>query len=375
MDRREFQAGKFRYGFNGKENDKWAFSQIQDYGFRLYLQALGRFASVDPLTTSYPWYTPYQFAGNMPIGATDLDGLEQQIMPYLKLKDGWNQGGILGVGVYGITNMVSIGVNGTTSTVTGYYELGKYAVSAASGDRNVLEDAQKVYNKGKEAAVTFIQAPIDTQADIIFSCETLQFGYEFWLGGGRDLTKYLASKTPLAQLSKLPPVIKLSNKVTTLTINDYVEKFGQLPRHLDNLGSEIQKGVRKLELGECQASDELMAHLTAKYGVEVAQTFVVPLGSSKGYFQLYFGALTTVAFEVAIDNSYVFWLSHTHPTWLGFGYLPFQASKTDMLNFADNINTFNNTINLRQRTSKIIPVNADGSFLLLLSVLVQQILE
>ena len=33
--------------------------------------------SVDPLTSSYPWYTPYQFAGNKPIWAVDLDGLEE----------------------------------------------------------------------------------------------------------------------------------------------------------------------------------------------------------------------------------------------------------------------------------------------------------
>jgi HNH/Endo VII superfamily nuclease toxin with a HHH motif len=33
--------------------------------------------SVDPLTKSYPWYTPYQFAGNNPIRFVDLDGLEQ----------------------------------------------------------------------------------------------------------------------------------------------------------------------------------------------------------------------------------------------------------------------------------------------------------
>ena len=32
--------------------------------------------SVDPLAPSYPWYAPYQFAGNTPIIAIDLDGLE-----------------------------------------------------------------------------------------------------------------------------------------------------------------------------------------------------------------------------------------------------------------------------------------------------------
>jgi RHS repeat-associated protein len=68
----------YRYGFNGKENDKdFGNAQlIQDYGFRLYNPAIGKFLSVDPLTESYPWFTPYQFAGNTPIQAIDLDGLE-----------------------------------------------------------------------------------------------------------------------------------------------------------------------------------------------------------------------------------------------------------------------------------------------------------
>jgi hypothetical protein len=37
---------------------------------------------VDPLTKEYPWYTPYQFAGNRPIVAIDIDGLEPQEHPY-----------------------------------------------------------------------------------------------------------------------------------------------------------------------------------------------------------------------------------------------------------------------------------------------------
>ena len=49
---------------------------IQDYGFRLYNPAIAKFLSVDPLAPEYPWYTPYQFAGNMPIRYIDLDGLE-----------------------------------------------------------------------------------------------------------------------------------------------------------------------------------------------------------------------------------------------------------------------------------------------------------
>jgi RHS repeat-associated protein len=69
-----YDPTKYRYGFNGKEDDdEWS---KQDYGFRIYDGRIGRFLSVDPLTKDFPWYTPYQYAGNSPIYAIDLDGLE-----------------------------------------------------------------------------------------------------------------------------------------------------------------------------------------------------------------------------------------------------------------------------------------------------------
>ena len=66
MPGRKFDAGSsYRFGFNGKENDPETYGEgnIYDYGFRIYNPRLGRFLSVDPLTSEYPWYTPYQFAG------------------------------------------------------------------------------------------------------------------------------------------------------------------------------------------------------------------------------------------------------------------------------------------------------------------------
>ena len=71
---------RYRYGFNGKERDEsgeWGDLTHYDYGFRIYNPGIAKFLSVDPLTKSYPWYTPYQFAGNKPIAAIDLDGLEE----------------------------------------------------------------------------------------------------------------------------------------------------------------------------------------------------------------------------------------------------------------------------------------------------------
>ncbi|MCB9224222.1 MAG: RHS repeat-associated core domain-containing protein [Crocinitomicaceae bacterium] len=74
----------YRYSFNGKEKDDEISGNgnIYDYGFRIYNARLGKFLSTDPLSGNYPWYTPYQFAGNKPIWAIDIDGLEEWIYVY-----------------------------------------------------------------------------------------------------------------------------------------------------------------------------------------------------------------------------------------------------------------------------------------------------
>lgn len=74
-------ANGYRYGFNGKENDNEVKGNgnQQDYGMRIYDPRLGRFLSVDPITSKYPELTPYQFASNSPIWGVDWDGLELRI--------------------------------------------------------------------------------------------------------------------------------------------------------------------------------------------------------------------------------------------------------------------------------------------------------
>lgn len=78
-------ASKYRYGFNGKENDNdvkldASNNEIaggeQDYGMRIYDPRVGKFLSLDPLQKQFPFYSPFQYSGNSPIVAVDLDGLE-----------------------------------------------------------------------------------------------------------------------------------------------------------------------------------------------------------------------------------------------------------------------------------------------------------
>jgi RHS repeat-associated protein len=69
----------YRYGFNGKEDDRetgW-----QDYGMRVYRPGLGRFLSVDPIGKSFPWNSVYSFAEGDPINYVDIDGMERGVVP------------------------------------------------------------------------------------------------------------------------------------------------------------------------------------------------------------------------------------------------------------------------------------------------------
>jgi len=90
---RAWRAGdnsKYQYAFNGKENDNEVEGEgnFQDYGRRMYDDRLGRFISVDPITAKYPYYSPYQFAGDKPIWAVDMDGLEDVIYFHVKQLNG-----------------------------------------------------------------------------------------------------------------------------------------------------------------------------------------------------------------------------------------------------------------------------------------------
>lgn len=72
------EKDNYRFGFNGQEKDNEAkgLGNSINYLARLYDTRLGRFMSVDPLTSKFPTLTPYQFASNTPIQAIDLDGKE-----------------------------------------------------------------------------------------------------------------------------------------------------------------------------------------------------------------------------------------------------------------------------------------------------------
>ncbi|NOQ26265.1 MAG: hypothetical protein GQ564_12950 [Bacteroidales bacterium] len=73
--RTETETSQKRYKYVGKERDEE--TGLYYYGARYYAAWICRFVSVDSLQFDYPYYTPYQYAGNKPISYIDLDGLEE----------------------------------------------------------------------------------------------------------------------------------------------------------------------------------------------------------------------------------------------------------------------------------------------------------
>ncbi len=68
----------YRYGFQGQEMDDEIKGEGNslNYTFRMHDPRVGRFLSIDPLDSSYPWNSPYAFSENRVIDGIDLEGRE-----------------------------------------------------------------------------------------------------------------------------------------------------------------------------------------------------------------------------------------------------------------------------------------------------------
>jgi RHS repeat-associated protein len=67
----------YRYGFQGQEEDAELWEGAVNYKYRVEDPRLGRFFSVDPLYSKYPWNSSYAFSENDLIACIELEGLEK----------------------------------------------------------------------------------------------------------------------------------------------------------------------------------------------------------------------------------------------------------------------------------------------------------
>src|SRR5690606_13330273 len=70
----------YQYKYNGKELQDELGLNFYDYGARNYDPALGRFPSMDPISSQFPHVSPYNYAENEPVSSIDLWGLQRWIV-------------------------------------------------------------------------------------------------------------------------------------------------------------------------------------------------------------------------------------------------------------------------------------------------------
>ncbi|HRP03154.1 MAG TPA: RHS repeat-associated core domain-containing protein [Candidatus Kapabacteria bacterium] len=89
----------YRFGFNGMlrdddvrdeklTSDNEGRGNSYDFGARILDPRVGRFLSLDPLMGSFPWQSPYLFAGNDPIRFIDVDGKYKKTVNYYQDENG-----------------------------------------------------------------------------------------------------------------------------------------------------------------------------------------------------------------------------------------------------------------------------------------------
>jgi len=79
MPSRTFSSDKYRFGFNGQEEDNEVSGQTGsylNYKYRMYDCRIGRFIAVDPIKAKFPMLTPYQHSSLNPIWNNEFEGLE-----------------------------------------------------------------------------------------------------------------------------------------------------------------------------------------------------------------------------------------------------------------------------------------------------------
>jgi len=234
---------QYRFGFNGKENelDFRGIGNITEYGARIYNARLGKFLSIDPLTKSYPWYSPYQFAGNKPIIAVDLDGLEEkmviassvsrtkpisQMQTAIGLKE---KSEVVAAAYYGVINRLQLAELNNPIEPRNAAEFGTMGELTVEEKRNVIESTVSQFIICKSSSNT-INPTVDPNKVIETYTEVYDFNY-----------------TLLGNKEKIDD-IKSSIKTAT-TVIDYASKIrdvtGKLPKFLDKVStpSSILGGI------------------------------------------------------------------------------------------------------------------------------------
>jgi len=312
MPDRKYQGANYRFGFNGKENDNEVkgIGNEQDYGMRIYDPRIGRFLSVDPLTREFPWYTPYQFAGNKPIYALDLDGAEE--LPHM---DKFKYDGSLGVfdWLKAIPNAAgdlwnTTVVDSWNSGVAHYKSVrrGTWSQDVGNEFKSIAKNTEEYLVGGyKYHSKTPIKQQFKDAGDYFTDPQTLEdaltIGAGFYLGNkiqvkGGNVLKNNTQKAVSQAMSKLETAGVPNFSKAKWAQPEHSNTFSKIGQEV--LGTKtIDDAVAKLKNGTMQPSD-----LPIDFIVRNNETYILNTRSSV--------ALT----KAGIDRSKWNWVKRTKNT-------------------------------------------------------------
>lgn len=233
---RKYQTEAYRFAFNGKEQDPGVKGEgVQyDYGFRIYDARIAKFLSVDPLAPSYPWYTPYQFAGNKPIWAIDLDGLEELIF-----HEAFNSHG----------GKIILEIFKATSA---YRKL--KAVTNSQSDYDIYFVPLKFNNQYQQSS----QVNWYTWEDSFQG-----FAEEGVYGQTREISNKIDFQKVMGSISPAPNYYKVSPKVW----EEYLKNFEYEMMKEDDINTTFEAGKKLLVIGINYAFIDLLNQAEANYNL------------------------------------------------------------------------------------------------------------
>lgn len=219
------------FAFNGKENLE-EITGWQDYGFRMYDDRIGRPPSIDPLIKNFPKLSPYQFFSNNPIWATDLDGLEANVVIYNN-QDYRNQMQLL------VTTKWSDVVPGQNNG-----HLGK------TGTLTLIKNEDDVYNMKREGynqKFDAIYSHLDKDNKLAIEKFKFTFEppkpkekstYEKWKEYDKTLD---GGEVPLLVkiIANINPLVSLGNLVKIISTGDEENMYGEKPSALEIITSSL----------------------------------------------------------------------------------------------------------------------------------------
>lgn len=264
---------KNNYLYNGKELFDDADLNWYDYGFRYYDPQIGRFPQLDPLTFSYPYYTPYQYAGCEPIANVDVDGLEpanavnfvkglrasgatnitQKIISSGKYSGywsvAWNKGGIAFSKVFKMSGTATKAVgNAGGKIVSASINVANLAVTRSNHSRSIVMNNQRYNHHSGQYLNTTGRSGNSGDSESESSGGKRGGKYMYGEGGGNNAPRG-QSDDPSVEMGLLMALISSWMGADPSFAKRWEELIEKLPERLKQ-GIEMKEKADELELEE-----------------------------------------------------------------------------------------------------------------------------